>query len=79
MNEDDKMLTKLDFWAALGIRALRTTAQTAASTLAFGAGLFGWDWVAAVSVALGAGVAAVLTGVAWPRALPEVPARRAAD
>lgn len=79
MNEDDKMLTKPEFWAALGIRALRTTAQTAASTLTLGTGLFGWDWVAAVSVALGAGVAAVLTGVAWPRALPEVPPRRAVE
>jgi hypothetical protein len=53
------------FWSYAGERSIKTVAQTALATLGTGSiGLFEIDWVALLSVSLGAGLLSVLTSVA---------------
>ena len=58
------------FWAAAGIRALRTVAQTAIATIGTAAVLAEVDWIMVVSASILAGVLSILTSVAT--GLPEV-------
>lgn len=58
------------WWKAAGIRALRTSAQTAVALIGTNAiGITGVDWVGVASGAALAGVVSMLTSVAG---LPEV-------
>lgn len=58
------------WWRAAGIRALRTSAQTAVALIGTNAiGITGVDWVGVASGAALAGVVSMLTSVAG---LPEV-------
>ncbi len=58
------------WWKAAGIRALRTSAQTAVALIGTNAiGITGVDWVGVASGAALAGVVSLLTSVAG---LPEV-------
>ena len=64
------MVSKLKKWfAAAGIRALKTFAQTAASLITVGALLSEIDWAAVLSVAAVAAIYSLLTSVAG---LPEI-------
>jgi len=54
---------------AAGIRAIKTTAQTAAATIGTTAVLNEVDWITAVSAAVLAGILSLLTSVAG---LPEL-------
>lgn len=54
---------------AAGIRALKTTSQTAVSMIGIGLALSEIDWIHVVSVSLVAGVLSILTSLAG---LPEV-------
>lgn len=57
-------------WAyAAGIRAIKTTAQTAVATIGTTTALGGVDWIMVASTAILAGIVSVLTSVAG---LPEV-------
>lgn len=57
------------WWKAAGIRAVKTTAQTAIATIGTGALLSDVNWIAVVSASVLAGVLSLLTSVAG---LPEV-------
>jgi hypothetical protein len=57
------------WWAAAGIRALKTLAQTAVATIGTCAVLSGVDWVMVASASVLAGILSLLTSVAG---LPEV-------
>lgn len=60
------------FWRAVGIRALKTVAQTAVALIGTNAiGITGVDWVGVASGAALAGVVSVLTSIATD--LPEAP------
>ena len=63
------MLTK-EFWAAAGIRALRTVCQTAISVIGTTAVIQDVNWMLVGSSALLAGILSVLTSIAT--GLPEV-------
>lgn len=54
---------------AAGIRAIKTTAQTAVATIGTTTALGGVDWVLVLSTSILAGIVSVLTSVAG---LPEV-------
>lgn len=59
-----KILTK-EFWTYAGERAIKTFAQTAVAYFGAGSvGLFSIDWVAFLSVSLGAALLSLLTSVA---------------
>lgn len=55
------------FWAGLRDRAIKTFAQTLASSLTVGVGIFGVDWKGALSLALGAALFSVLTSLGDPK------------
>ena len=57
------------WWAAAGIRALKTVAQTAAACIGTGALLSDIDWLRCGSVSLAAGILSLLTSLAG---LPEL-------
>lgn len=63
-----KVFTK-EWWAAAGIRALKTAAQTAVASIGVAAVLSEVDWISVGSAALLAGVLSLLTSVAG---LPEL-------
>ena len=64
------MVSRLKKWfAAAGVRALKTFAQTAASLITVGALLSEIDWAAVLSVAAVAAIYSLLTSVAG---LPEI-------
>lgn len=63
------MLTK-EFWAAAGIRALRTVCQTAISVIGTTAVIQDVNWMLVGSSALLAGILSILTSIAT--GLPEV-------
>ena len=63
------MLTK-EFWAAAGVRALRTVCQTAISVIGTTAVIQDVNWILVGSSALLAGILSVLTSIAT--GLPEV-------
>lgn len=60
-----------DFWKAAAIRAIKTVAQTAVSTIGTTALLTEVNWGVVVSASALAGVLSILTSVAT--GLPEVP------
>ena len=63
---------KFEKWTkAAGVRALKTTAQTAAATIGTSAVLSQVDWKVVISASLLAGLLSILTSVAG---LPEVKA-----
>lgn len=57
------------WWKAAGIRALKTTAQTAAATIGTTAVISQVDWVMVASASVLAGVLSILTSIGG---LPEV-------
>lgn len=57
------------WWAAAGIRALKTVAQTAIATIGTAAVLSEIDWIAVASASAVAGILSLLTSLAG---LPEV-------
>jgi hypothetical protein len=61
------ILTK-EFWGYAGERAIKTIAQTALATIAASEliGILNVDWTAVFSVAALAGIASVLTSIAFP-------------
>lgn len=62
-------ITKPKWWAAAGIRALKTVAQTAVATIGTAAVMSQVDWQIVLSASLLAGVLSLLTSLAG---LPEV-------
>ena len=64
-----KKVFSKEWWAAAGIRALKTAAQTAVASIGVAAVLSEVDWLAVGSAALLAGVLSLLTSVAG---LPEL-------
>lgn len=60
-----------DFWKAAAIRAIKTVAQTAVSTIGTTALLTEVNWSVVVSASALAGILSLLTSVAT--GLPEVP------
>lgn len=79
MNEEDKELLKKEFWKAIAIRTLRTIAQTLAGTITVGMAIHEWDWKINLSIAVMAGVFTMLTGIAYPKAIPEVKPQHSAE
>lgn len=63
-----EILTK-EWWAAAGIRALKTVCQTAIATIGTAVVLSDVNWVAVVSASLLAGILSLLTSLAG---LPEL-------
>ena len=63
------MLTNKKWWKAAGIRAIKTVAQTAISTIGVTALFSEVDWLTVGSAALLAGILSLLTSLAG---LPEV-------
>lgn len=61
----------IDFWKAAAIRAIKTVAQTAVSTIGTTALLTEVNWSVVVSASALAGILSLLTSVAT--GLPEVP------
>lgn len=57
------------WWKAAGVRAIKTTAQTAVSLITVGSALTQIDWLTVGSVSLVAGILSLLTSLAG---LPEV-------
>lgn len=57
-----------EFWSYAGERAIKTIAQTALATMAASEliGILNVDWVAVFSVASLAGIASLLTSIAFP-------------
>lgn len=64
-----KQLTNKKWWAAAGVRALKTIAQTAVATIGTSVLISDINWVAVVSASAVAGLLSILTSVAG---LPEV-------
>lgn len=62
-------ITNPKWWAAAGIRALKTTCQTAVATIGTAAVMSQVDWKIVLSASLLAGVLSLLTSLAG---LPEV-------
>ena len=62
-------LTNSKWWAAAGIRAIKTTCQTAIATIGTAAIMSQVDWKIVASASLLAGVLSLLTSLAG---LPEV-------
>ena len=63
-------LTKPKWWAAAGVRALKTFAQAAIATIGSSAVLSSVDWKMVVSASVLAAILSLLTSLAG---LPEVP------
>ena len=61
------------WWKAAGIRAIKTTAQTAIASIGVAAVLSEVDWLAVASAAVLAGVLSLLTSIAG---LPELDGTR---
>ena len=59
-----------DFWRAAGIRAIKTSAQTAVATIGTTALITEVNWLAVLSASALAGVLSILTSIAT--GLPEV-------
>lgn len=55
------------FWAGVRDRAIKTFAQSLASSLTIGVGILGIDWKGALSVAVGAVLFSVATSLADPQ------------
>lgn len=72
MNKEDNILLTAKFWTAIGIRALRTFAQSLAGTITLGLALPKWDWKFGISVSLLITLYTVLTAVAFPGRIPEI-------
>lgn len=72
MNKEDSILLTKEFWIAAGIRALRTFAQSLASTITLGLALSKWDWKLGISISLLTTLYTVLTAVAFPGKIPEI-------
>lgn len=68
-----KNLTNKSWWAAAGIRALKTVAQTAIATIGTAAVLSEVNWPIVVSASVLAGILSLLTSLAG---LPEVDAEQ---
>lgn len=64
-----KTLTNTKWWAAAGIRALKTVAQTAIATIGTTALIYDVDWIVVGSASALAGVLSLLTSLSG---LPEV-------
>lgn len=64
-----RILTK-EWWAAAGIRAIKTVAQTAIATIGTSAAISEVNWVLVGSSSLLAGILSLLTSLTG---LPEVP------
>ncbi len=64
-----KYLKSKGWWAAAGVRAIKTVAQSAVALIPAAATITSVDWVVVVSTAALAGVASILTSLAG---LPEV-------
>lgn len=64
-----KTILSKKWWAAAGIRALKTVCQTAVATIGTSAVLSAVDWRVCISASLLAGVVSILTSLAG---LPEV-------
>lgn len=79
MTDEDKTLLKPEFWAALGIRAARTFAQSLGGFLLVGTPVFSIDWKVGLAISASAALLAILTGIASPGALKEIGPRPAAD
>lgn len=62
-------LTNPKWWAAAGVRALKTVCQTAIATIGSSAVLSAVDWKMVVSASVLAGILSMLTSLAG---LPEV-------
>lgn len=62
-------ITKKNWWAASGIRALKTVAQTAIATIGTAAALGDVDWKLVASASVLAGILSLLTSLAG---LPEI-------
>lgn len=63
-------LTNPKWWAAAGVRALKTVCQTAIATIGSSAVLSAVDWKMVASASVLAGILSLLTSLAG---LPEVP------
>lgn len=63
-------ITNKKWWAAAGIRAIKTVAQTAVATIGTAAIMSQVDWKIVLSASALAGVLSLLTSLAG---LPEVP------
>lgn len=61
----------IDFWKAAGIRAIKTVAQTAISTIGTTALITEVNWAVVASASALAGVLSILTSITT--GLPEVP------
>lgn len=57
------------WWRAAGIRALKSTAQTAAAMLTVGQAVIDVNWLNVISVSVVSGVISMLTSIAG---LPEI-------
>lgn len=64
-----KNILSAKWWAAAGIRAIRTVAQTALATIGCSAVLETVNWPVVISAAVLAGILSILTSLAG---LPEV-------
>ena len=64
-----KQIFTKEWWAAAGVRALKTVCQTAIATIGTAVVLSDVNWVAVVSASLLAGILSLLTSLAG---LPEV-------
>lgn len=60
-----KDLTSKDWWAEVGVRTLRTCAETALSMISVGQAVIDVNWLNLLSVSAGAGIITVLTAVAF--------------
>lgn len=69
-------LTNRKWWAAAGVRALKTAAQSAVAAIGTTATLGGVDWPVVASTAALAGVLSLLTSLGG---LPELDSGEAAD
>lgn len=65
MNRIKNDLTSVEFWKAAGIRAVRTLAQVAISTIGTTALFHEVDWLVVGSASLLAAILSVLTSIAF--------------
>lgn len=79
MNEDDKELLKAEFWYAIAIRTIRTFAQALAGTIVVGMAIHEWNWKINLSIAAMSALFSFLTGIAYPKAIPEVKPKKSTE